>query len=118
MIDRTKRRLKIVVTTATIALTTFVGPAAASHDSLDCSPPSGLMPLFEFLHALEQVAFLGGATIGTLGFLIAGALIMMPGQERTRRGKEVASNVFIGAVLLFSAQIIMSFIIAQFPAGC
>jgi hypothetical protein len=118
MAEKALRRLKIAATTALIGLTGFVGTAAASHNSLSCTPPDGMMPLFEFLHALEQVAFLGGATIGTLGFLVAGGLIMMPGQERTRRGKEVASNVFIGAILLFSAQIIMSFIIAQFPAGC
>ena len=112
--NQLRRRLTTVATTGLLALTAFVAPVTASHDGIGCSTPGGLDPLLSFLHTLEQVAFLMGIGVGTIGFLVAGIYLMLPGQDPTRRGKEIAKNVFIGALLLFSAQAIMGFLIAQF----
>jgi hypothetical protein len=88
-------------------------PAAASHGNLGCSPSQSFEPLFQLLHALTELAFLGGVLLATLGFLTAGILIIIPGQEYTRRGKQIAKSVLIGTVLLLSANMIVQFIINQ-----
>lgn len=91
----------------------LMGPAAATHDSLPCSVPSALNPLFQLLDTFVQIALLGGVTLGTLGFSIAGIMVLWPGQDMTRRGKDVAKHVIIGVVILLSAQGIVSFITSQ-----
>lgn len=87
--------------------------AAASHDGLECSTPDSLEPLFQLLHSLGELAFLAGITVGTLGFLIAGICLMLPGEDYNRRGKMVAKNVFIGVVLLLSSNMIVSYLTVQ-----
>jgi len=114
MAPQYRRRLATVGTTLLLSLSLFVGPAAASHDGLSCTVPSGLNPLLSFMHTLEQLAFLAGISIGTLGFLVASINLMMPGQNSTRRGKDIAKNVLLGAILLLSAHAIMAFLIAEF----
>jgi type IV secretory pathway VirB2 component (pilin) len=96
-----------------IAVASIASPAAASHDSLECSPPESLSPLIDLLHSLGELAFLAGVTIGTIGFLFAGICLMLPGQDWTRRGKDVSKNVFIGVILLLSANMIVSFLISE-----
>lgn len=91
-------------------------PAAAAHDSLDCETPSSFEPLLGLLDSLVELAFIGGIGLGTLGFLVAGLFLMLPGQDNSRRGKLVAKNVFIGAVLLLSAQLIVDFLVSQLGA--
>jgi hypothetical protein len=113
MVEKAMRRLKTAATTALLGLTGFVGTAAASHDGLDCTVPGGLEPLLSFMHTLETIALLGGVSVGTIGFLVAGIYIMMPGEDPTRKGKSIAKHVLLGAVLLFSAQMIMGFLISQ-----
>ncbi|WP_246057909.1 hypothetical protein [Halonotius terrestris] len=91
----------------------IVQPVAAAHSSLDCTPPDSLSPLINLLHSLGELAFLAGVSIGTIGFLTAGIFLMLPGEDWTRRGKGVAKNVFIGVVLLLSANMIVSYLVSQ-----
>jgi hypothetical protein len=106
----------------TLSLTTAVAiiiastPAAASHDSLNCTTPSSFEPLLGLLDSLVELAFIAGIGLGTLGFLVAALFLMLPGQDNSRRGKLVAKNVFIGAVLLLSAQLIVDFLVVQLGA--
>lgn len=95
------------------AVLLFTTPAAASHGTLDCSSSQAFEPLFQLLHALTELAFLGGVGLATLGFTTAGVLIIVPGQEYNRRGKQVAKNVLIGTILLLSANMIVQFITSQ-----
>lgn len=71
------------------------------------------MPVFEFLDALIQLGLLGGVGLGTIGFVIAGIVFMIPGGDNARRGKKIAKNVFIGVVILLSAQFIIAFLVSQ-----
>ena len=89
-------------------------PVAASHDNLSCSAPPELLPLFELLHTLTDVAFLMGVGLATLGFTVAGILIAGPfGDDYTQHGKRLVKRVFIGTVLLLSAGMIVSFLTSQ-----
>lgn len=99
-----------------VLLTLFVatGRAAAGHDSLPCEVPTDLTPLFNVLDTIAQVAFLGGVGLATLGFVVAGVFIVVPGEEYTRRGKDVAKHVLIGTILLLSANMIVAFLVSQF----
>lgn len=84
---------------------------------LECDIPSSFKPLIELLDSLTELAFLAGVGIGVLGFLVAGLFLMLPGQDNSRRGKLVAKNVFIGAILLLSAQMIVDFLVVQLGEG-
>ena len=98
----------------TLLLVVTVEPAAASHENLPCPVPPELMPLFELLHTLTDVAFLMGVGLATLGFTVAGILIAGPfGDDYTQHGKRTVKRVFIGTVLLLSAGMIVSFLISQ-----
>lgn len=97
-----------------LALATITGRAAASHGSLPCEVPTDLTPLFEVLDTIAQVAFLGGVGLATLGFVVGGVYIVLPGEEYTRRGKDVAKHVLLGTILLLSANMIVSFLVSQF----
>lgn len=97
-----------------LLLTLTAQPAAASHDNLPCSVPPELLPLFELLHTLTDVAFLMGVGLATLGFTVAGILIAGPfGDDYTQHGKRTVKRVFIGTVLLLSAGMIVSFLTSQ-----
>jgi hypothetical protein len=98
-----------------VALISTASPVAASHG--DCSTPEALAPLIDLLHSLGDLAFVGGVTIGTIGFLLAGTFLMIPGQDWTRRARGTAKNVFIGVILLLSADMIVGYLIAQL-GGC
>jgi len=112
MYEKIRRRVATLISViASISIT--AQPAAASHGNLGCSPSQAFEPLFQLLHALTELAFLGGVLLATLGFLTAGILIIIPGQEYTRRGKQIAKSVLIGIVLLLSANMIVQFIINQ-----
>lgn len=106
---------------ATLSLTTTIGiilastPVAAQTD-LECETPSSFEPLLGLLDSLVQLAFIAGIGLGTLGFLVAALFLMLPGQDNSRRGKLVAKNVFIGAVLLLSAQLMVDFLVSQLGA--
>jgi hypothetical protein len=88
-------------------------PAAAAHDSLPCEVPDSLVPLFDLLHSITEIALLAGIALATLGFVTSGILLMLPGEDSTRRGKQVAKNVLIGTILLLSASMITSFLVSQ-----
>lgn len=103
----------------------FVGTVAAQEDSgeelsflnLECTPAEALMPLFQLIDSLVQLAFFGGIGLGTLGFMTAGIMLMLPGDDWNRRGKSVAKNTFIGVVILLSAQFIIAFLTNQLAEG-
>jgi len=103
-------------TTSIVLLIAVTGTASASHNSLDCTTPSSFEPLLGLLDSLVELAFIAGIGLGTLGFLVAALFLMLPGQDNSRRGKLVAKNVFIGAVLLLSAQLIVDFLVSQLGA--
>lgn len=100
-----------ITTAALLALAS--SPATAALEALNCEPPENLDPLFALLDSLTQLAFLGGIGLATLGFTAAALFLMLPGQDNTRRGKLVAKNVFLGAVLLMSANMIVGFLVSQ-----
>jgi len=109
IVNRCKRTIGTVVAVVTL----FTTPAAATHDTLDCTVPADLVPLFNLLDTFTQLALLAGVTLGTLGLSIAGIMMLWPGQDMTRRGKDVAKHVIIGTIILLSAQAIVSFITSQ-----
>lgn len=97
-----------------IALTIIgVQPVAAQETAEECTVPPDLKPLIDLMDTLSQLAFVGGISLATIGFLIAAILILLPGQDRTRRGKKVAENVFYGTILLLSADMVVSFLSSQ-----
>lgn len=106
---------KVVIITFCVT-SGFSGYAAAAHGTIPCEIPEGLGPLFAFLHTLNQVAMLGGISLGTLGFLISGALIASPIEDHTPTGKQIAKNVFLGVLLLLSAKMVVAFLTSQLGA--
>lgn len=84
-----------------------------THGSLPCSVPEDMSPLFDLLDTTGELALVAGVGIGTIGLLVAAVLMMWPSQDSTQRGKEIAKHVIIGAVLLLSANMIMSFLVMQ-----
>jgi len=90
-----------------------VRPAAATHGSLECEPPESMMPLFSLLDSITQLAFLGGVALATLGFSVAGLCFVVPGQEWSQRGKQIAKSVLIGTMILLSADMVVSFIVNE-----
>lgn len=116
-IDGPRKTAILRIVTPTIPFSAADADTVASvQDSLDCETPSSFEPLLGLLDSLVELAFIGGIGLGTLGFLIAGLFLMLPGQDNSRRGKLVAKNVFIGAVLLLSAQLIVDFLVSQLGA--
>jgi len=107
-----KRAVKATVSTA-LLLSFAASPAAAAHGNLNCDPPESLMPLFELMHTLTELAFLAGVVVGTVGFMFAGILYMVPGRENAERGKDVAKHVFIGVVILLSANMVIAFLVNE-----
>jgi hypothetical protein len=75
-----------------------------------------MQPLFDLLNTFVEIAFIAGIAFATLGFLWAGILFMMPGEDTTRRAKRVARNTLIGTVLLLGANVIVSFLVSQLGA--
>ena len=88
----------------------------SAADDLDCETPPSFEPLLGLLDSLVELAFIGGILLGTLGFLVAALFLILPGQDNSRRGKLVAKNVFIGSILLLSAQLIVDFLVSQLGA--
>jgi hypothetical protein len=86
---------------------------AAAQTAENCSVPSDLQPLIDLLNTLGELAFIAGIALATIGFSVAGLLFMMPGVEYTRRAKQVGTNVFIGAIILLSANMVVSFLVSQ-----
>ena len=108
------QHIKRLTASIVLLLAVTVEPVAASHDNLPCSVPPELLPLFELLHTLTDVAFLLGVGLATLGFTVAGILIAGPfGDDYTQHGKRTVKRVFIGTVLLLSAGMIVSFLTSQ-----
>lgn len=110
---RLTRRVSIVLGVLTVG----VQPAAAQTVPGDCTVPESFTPLFNLLSTLAELAFVAGIAIGTIGLLIAAIYMMAPGQDSTRRGKDIAKHVLIGSVLLLSANMIMTFLITQLGAS-
>ncbi|WP_201287900.1 pilin [Salinirussus salinus] len=99
--------------------TALIQPAAAQNatDQLPCEPSDGLVPLFDFLNSITELAFLAGVGLATLTFVVAGICLILPGQDYTRLGKKIAKNGLIGAILLLSANMITSYLVAQLGAN-
>lgn len=112
MYENIRRRVATLVSVIA-SVTITAQPAAASHGNLGCSPSQSFEPLFQLLHSLTELAFLGGVGLATLGFTTAGLLIIIPGQEYNRRGKQVAKAVLFGTILLLSANMVVQFIVNQ-----
>lgn len=91
----------------------FSGPARAAHKTLQCPIPPGLEPLFVFLHTLNQVVFIVGVSLGTLGFLVAGMLIASPIPDHTPLGMKVFRNVFVGVLVLLVARMMTVWMISS-----
>ncbi len=67
----------------------------------------------DLLNSLTELAYIAGIGIGTVGFMIAAVMIMMPGEDWTRRGKKTFKNVFIGVILLLSAHMIVGYLTSE-----
>jgi hypothetical protein len=106
----TRRRIAHV-TLLTILVTSE--PATAAHGSLECPPPESMGPLLEFIDTVAQLAFTAGFGIASLGLIVAGVLFMAPGEDNTRRAKQVLKNTLIGAVILLSSDMILAFMVTQ-----
>ena len=102
------------------ALTLFIQPGAAQTDSVpeDCTVPDGVDPIVNFLNSVTELAFLAGVSLATLTFVVAGIYLILPGQDNTRKGKKIAKNGLLGALLLLSAEMVTSYIVGQFPGVC
>ena len=98
---------------ALTALTTRLGPVAASISSTECSTPESLEPLMTFIDTIDQLAFTAGIGIDSIGILVAGILFMWPGEDSSRRAKQVLKNTLIGAVILLSSNAVLAFMTTQ-----
>jgi hypothetical protein len=72
-----------------------------------------LVPLLEFVHTLSELAFIAGMAIASIGILVAAIGFMLPGQDYTRRAKQVLKNTLIGGVVLLSSNAILAFLTNQ-----
>jgi hypothetical protein len=106
-----RRSVRIILGTALSAL--FLVQPAAAQPAEDCTVPPDLQPLIDLLNTIGELAFIAGIALATVGFSVAGLMFMMPGQEYARRGKQVAKNVFIGTIILLSANMVVSFLTSQ-----
>jgi hypothetical protein len=70
-------------------------------------------PLLEFIDTVAQLAFTAGFGIASLGLIVAGVLFMAPGEDNTRRAKQVLKNTLFGAVILLSSDMILAFMVTQ-----
>lgn len=86
---------------------------SAAHTTIQCPIPPGLEPLFVFLHTLNQVVFIVGVSLGTLGFLVAGMLIASPIPDHTPTGRKVFRNVFVGVLVLLVARMMIVWMISS-----
>jgi len=93
-----------------------LNPYLIVQTQTECEIPESFEPLLSLLDSLTQLAFIGGIGLATLGFLVAALYLMLPGPDNNRRGKLVAKNVFIGSVLLMSAQLIVDFLVSELGA--
>jgi hypothetical protein len=87
------------------------------QSSLDCEAPESLSPLLSLIDSLTTLAFLSGVGLGVLGFSTAAVFIMMPGEEWSRRGKQLARHVFVGVILLLAAPMIVDYLVASLGEG-
>jgi len=102
-----------ITAVSTVVLVALSAPVAASHSTLPCPVPPPLEPLFNLLDTFTQLAFISGVSLGLLGFTIAGVFFVIPGEEWTRRGKQLSRNVLYGTILLLSANMIVSFLVSE-----
>jgi hypothetical protein len=110
-------------TTLWLLITLIIQPAAAQNNTspvtgTNCSPPPGLEQLFNFLNSVTELAFLGGVFLATLTFVVAGIAFILPGQDYNRIGRKIATNGFLGTILLLSANMITAWIVSNFPGVC
>lgn len=108
------RSLLVGVITCGVFLMATPTRVAATHDSLNCQVPSAMEPLFELLDTITQLLVLAGISLATLGFVVAAILILGPfGPDYAERGRQVAKQTFLGLILLFGAEMIVSFVVSQ-----
>jgi hypothetical protein len=116
MFEKAKARFDRVKTKAAgamLGILVTTQDAVAQITPSGCATPEAFQPLFEMLDAIAQVAFVGGIGVATIGLLVAGIYIAMPGEDNTRRGKSVTKSAVFGAVLLLSANMIVAFLTGQ-----
>ena len=107
------RRIATKIATPLLGLFLTTGRATASHGALPCDPPSSLTPLFDLMDTFTQIALITGVGLATLGLLVAAIYFMMPGEDNNRRAKKIAKNTLLGAILLLTANGIVSFLVNE-----
>lgn len=114
---RLLHRLTALTTTTIASLSITAVPAAAQTIPQGCST-AGLGPLFNLLATMSELLFAAGIGLGGIGFLVAGIYVTLPGQDNTRRGKDVAKHVLFGLILILSADLIVQFLVSQLGGIC
>lgn len=117
MYSKNPRRVATLAFATVVSLTVTAAPAAAQTIPQGCST-SGLGPLFHLLSTISELLFAAGVALGGIGFLVAGIYLVLPGQDNTRRGKEIAKHVLFGLILILSADLIVQFLVNQLVPIC
>lgn len=84
---------------------------------LPCEPPEDLSPLFDLLSGIIELLFLTGVGLGTLGFIVGGIYMMLPGDNASQKGKTVWKYTLFGVVLVLSSEMVMSYMIGVLSPG-
>lgn len=92
-----------------------VEPAAAVHETVDCSASTELSPLLLLVHNLTQILYVLGGAVGVALLGYAGIVFMYGSEDSRRRAKERVKRVLVGVVILLSSPLVVGFLVSQLP---
>ncbi len=114
---RVSRAVSKAVLFSTSLLFVVSQPAAAQSDTLPCEPPEDLSPLFSLLEGIIELLFITGVGVGTIGFILGGIYMMLPGDDSSRKGKTVWKYTLFGTLLVLSSQMVMEYMLGVLSPG-
>jgi len=111
-------KLQVKATVGLFAATVAISqPAAAQSDTLPCEPPEGLSPLFNLLDGIIELLFITGVGVGTIGFILGGIYMMLPGDDSSQKGKSIWKYTLFGTLLVLSSQMVMEYMLEVLSPG-
>lgn len=110
-------KLQVKATVGLFAAVAISQPAAAQSDTLPCEPPEDLSPLFSLLEGIIELLFITGVGVGTIGFILGGIYMMLPGDDSSQKGKTIWKYTLFGTLLVLSSQMVMEYMLGVLSPG-